>query len=142
MTAFASRHLPLTLCDTSDAGAVYERLLGTRLLAVPCGADADADASATGGRLARWPGLSEAAGGPVVWRGAGWRRSAVDVVLSSAGWAALTGADGVEYRLAAWTPHGRGVHTRRLPLSAGAVALRGARLPYSPAFASNRLFVK
>ena len=73
MTTFAAHSLPLTLVGHENADELYRQLLGTRLLAVPCGNDE---------RLNLWPGL---AAKQISLEGVGWKQSAIDVVLSSAG---------------------------------------------------------
>lgn len=59
--------------------------------------------------------------------GAGWKRSAADVVLSSAGWVGVTFGGEGEVTLRAHTPHGRGIHIRHPSLFEGAVNQRGKR---------------
>ena len=43
----------------------------------------------------------------------GWNRSAADVVLSSAGWAAVTTGVGRTVVLTAYTPNGNGIFCRQ-----------------------------
>jgi hypothetical protein len=52
---------------------MYQELLGSPILGVPFGSER---------RLKHWPGLS---GKEVTVTGVGWKESAVDIVLSSAG---------------------------------------------------------
>lgn len=73
LTTLSSRHLPLTLVNCEDADKVYSELLGSRLLAIPCGSEQ---------RLKQWPGLASK---DVTFKGVGWKECAVDIVLSSAG---------------------------------------------------------
>lgn len=73
LTTLASARLPITLIKNQDADEMYEKLLGSQLLAVPCGSPQ---------RLKQWPGLTSKA---VTVKGVGWKESAVDIVLSSAG---------------------------------------------------------
>ena len=70
----------------------------------------------------------------------GWKQSAVDVVLSSAGWVALTGHEETEYMVHVSTPERRGIYLRDPPLLSNAVGLRGSRIPYTPAF-KTRLII-
>lgn len=48
LTVFASDKLPILIVNTREASAIYDELLGTDYLAVPCGDD---------DRMKRWPGL-------------------------------------------------------------------------------------
>lgn len=60
-------------------------------------------------------------------RGEGWRHSAADVVLSSAGWVSVTLGENQMAKLVAYTPGGRGVFVRRPALFPDAVNKRGKR---------------
>lgn len=73
LTTFSSGRLPLTLIGNQDADQLYSELIGSSLLAVPCGSPH---------RLEQWPGLSSKL---LTIKGVGWQTSAVDIVLSSAG---------------------------------------------------------
>lgn len=73
LTTLSSSYLPVTLVNYEDADQVYSELLGSRLLAIPCGSEQ---------RLKQWPGLASK---DVTFKGVGWKESAVDIVLSSAG---------------------------------------------------------
>lgn len=59
--------------------------------------------------------------------GTGWKQSAVDVVLSSAGWVAITGGVGDKVTLTAHTPHGLGIFVRCPPMLPYEVNNRGKR---------------
>ena len=59
--------------------------------------------------------------------GAGWKASTADVILSSAGWVAVTIGQESEARLKAYTPRGKGIFVREPPLFPLAVNLRGKR---------------
>lgn len=65
--------LPLSLVDYVDADEMYTELLGSPVLKVPFGNEE---------RLKLWPGLI---GKDIVVQGVGWKKSSVDIVLSSAG---------------------------------------------------------
>lgn len=130
LTTFASHSLPLTLVAYEKADELYSQLLGSRLLAVPCGDEE---------RLKLWPGLSTAR--EISFEGAGWKRSAIDVVLSSAGWVAVTGEEKMQYDLRVYTPECRGIHVRNPPLLPCAVNLKGRRSQGSLAHSHRRLFV-
>ncbi|XP_057375659.1 nitric oxide-associated protein 1-like [Daphnia carinata] len=129
LTTLSSSYLPLTLVSCEDADKVYSELLGSRLLAIPCGSEQ---------RLKQWPGLVSK---DVTFKGAGWKECAVDIVLSSAGYVAVTGEEDTDYNLKVYTPYARGIHIRSPPLLRHAVRLRGNRLSSSQAFCNNRLIL-
>lgn len=72
---FSSSHLPITIVQTDEADYIYKKLLGSELLAVPCGGLQ---------RLAEWPGL-HAADSIIEVNGLGWKTCCADIILSSAG---------------------------------------------------------
>ena len=59
--------------------------------------------------------------------GTGWKASTADVVLSSAGWVAITIGQGRAAQLRAHTPQGKGIFVRDPPLFPLAVNQRGKR---------------
>ena len=59
--------------------------------------------------------------------GRGWKASTADVVLSSAGWVAVTIGQGKAMLLKAYTPLGKGIFVREPPLFPLAVNERGKR---------------
>lgn len=62
--------------------------------------------------------------------GTGWKQSAADVILSSAGWVAVTVGNGEEVLLKAHTPKGKGIYVRQPSLFEEAVNERGKREHY------------
>ena len=62
--------------------------------------------------------------------GTGWKESAVDLVLSSAGWVSVTVGTGNDLTLRVYTPLGKGIHVRKPPLFPGAINERGKRERY------------
>ncbi|EFA10248.1 nitric oxide-associated protein 1 [Tribolium castaneum] len=129
-TVFASQELPLTVCAIEDAEEIYQKLLGTDLFRVPSG-----DSK----RLSRWPSLELAKEFTV--KGRSWYESSNDVVLSNAGWVAVTGKTELEYKLQAWTPEKRGVYIRDCLLP-HAVGLSGKRIKHSVAYNKFRFYLK
>lgn len=129
---------------------MYRELLGSPLLAVPCGGE---------GRLKQWPGLASK---DVTVEGVGSDESAIDIVLSSAGnhikpvtsttaeiisltvagWVAVSGEKGATFQLKVFTPEARGIHIRNPSLLPHAVKLRGKRVGKSPTFENNRIFMR
>ena len=59
--------------------------------------------------------------------GTSWKASSVDIVLSSAGWVAVTIGQDKEALLKAYTPNGKGIFVRRPSLFPLAVNDRGKR---------------
>ena len=60
-------------------------------------------------------------------RGTGWKASSADVILSSAGWVAVTLGQDNQALLKAYTPNGKGIFVRRPALFPLAVNDRGKR---------------
>ncbi|KAK9881719.1 hypothetical protein WA026_017237 [Henosepilachna vigintioctopunctata] len=122
LTVFCSRELPISVCKSEEAQQFYEKYLGTEYLKVPSGGAQ---------RLSKWPGLSEAKTFTV--NGIDSKFSAQDVVLSNAGWIAITGGRNETFKLKAWTPEKRGVHLRDCLLPQ-AVNQRGPKMRSYPTY--------
>ena len=60
-------------------------------------------------------------------RGKGWKASTADVILSSAGWVAVTIGQDKAMQLKAYTPLGKGIFVRRPPIFPLAINDRGKR---------------
>lgn len=71
---YASSMLPTTLCETKYCKDVYETLIGTSYMAVPCGSM---------NRLEKWPALEYRDDFPIVGQGNALVSS--EIVLSSIG---------------------------------------------------------
>ncbi|XP_071875890.1 nitric oxide-associated protein 1 [Bombus fervidus] len=131
-TLFASKHLPITMCCTTDADEVYDRLLGTSAFRVPIG---DSE------RLKVWPKLKPKEIGQIT--GVNGEESVADVVLSSIGWIAITPMENESASLRAWTPEGRGIYLRCPALLRKSVSLRGAKVHGTPMYLlGRRVYVK
>lgn len=80
----------------------------------------------TGGseRLATFPVLQSQ---EHIIRGVGWKQSASDVVLSSAGWVSVMVGANMDIILRAYTPGGKGIYCREPALLPDAVQERGKR---------------
>ncbi|XP_069697754.1 nitric oxide-associated protein 1 [Periplaneta americana] len=128
MTVFSSSSLPLTICQIDDAAEIYDALLGSKLLGVPCGGSS---------RLSQWPGL-KVHSRDFELQGCGWKESCGDILLSSAGWIAITAGKDKRCRFQAWTPGGVGVHLRCPPLLPFAVNLCGSKVRRSPAYRKGK----
>lgn len=127
-TVFSAHTLPITVCNTEDADEVYEKLLGTHLFAVPCGSIE---------RLSKWPGLSSYKN-PIQLTGINEKTSCADIVLSSAGWVAVTPFENDVCYVQAWTPESRGIYIRTPPLLRYAINHRGPRLKYTPTYHAKK----
>lgn len=114
-TVFAAAYLPIHVTRVDKADAVWTNNLGSSLLKIPFG---DSE------RLGKFPVLQPQL---VSVTGTGWGSSAADVVLSSAGWVAVTVGKGKEVCLMAHTPGSRGVLCRQPALWPTAVTQRGKR---------------
>ncbi|CAD1480270.1 unnamed protein product [Heterotrigona itama] len=126
-TLFASKHLPITMCRTTDADEVYDRLLTTKAFVVPVN---DPE------RLKSWPKLLKSKEMNVV--GVDREESVADVVLSSIGWIAITPFENESALLRAWTPQGRGIYLRSPPLLSKSVSLRGRKVQGTPMYLLGR----
>ncbi|KAM0733887.1 Nitric oxide-associated protein 1 [Formica fusca] len=129
-TIFSSRELPITVTNTVDADSIYNELLETKAFVVP---ESDPD------RLKHWPALGSKEMEVI---GIGKNESVADVVLSSAGWIAITGKENERVSLKAWTPQGRGLHLRTPALLKKSVALRGLRVSDAPTYKDGRRVYK
>lgn len=121
-TLFASKELPITICNTAYADQIYEQLLDSEAFVVPAN---DSE------RLKVWPKL-ESKELEVVTGVKG--ESVADVVLSSIGWIAVTPHVNESASLKAWTPQGRGIYLRRPALLSKSVCLHGVRVAGTPMY--------
>ncbi|XP_008547553.1 nitric oxide-associated protein 1 [Microplitis demolitor] len=126
VTVFASKELPITICHTADAIEVYGKLLETEALVVPTNNPE---------RLKIWPQFKSK---DFIIAGKNKEESAADILLSSAGWIAITPNEGEEVTMKAWTPEGRGIHLRTPALLAHSIKLRGPRIKSSAAYRCGR----
>eukprot|EP00117_Sycon_ciliatum_P019107 scpid12872/ scgid17438/ Nitric oxide-associated protein 1 len=113
-TVFASNLMPVNLCEMWEADGTYERMKGSKAMAVPLGGP---------DRFRKFPDMQ---GKEIVVNGLGMGRASRDVVLSSAGWVSVTVPQPRPVLLRAHTPAGNGISTRS-PLSPYTVQLRGER---------------
>ncbi|KAG7156938.1 Nitric oxide-associated protein 1-like [Homarus americanus] len=128
-TVFRSQHLPITIVKTVDASAFYRNYLGSELLGVPVGNKE---------RLQNWPPLCPQ---NIKTFSVDKRSSCADVVLSSAGWVAVTGLGSHAIELRGWAPDGRGIYLRDPSLLPLASNLKGLRIGKSPAYRPHKIFV-
>ena len=126
-TVFASHYLPIHVVHTEEANRFYNTYLGTDMLGVPIGGP---------NRLDQWPQMTPK---EFVLDGVNWNQSCADIVLSTAGWVAITFGPDTKCVVKAFTPEGRGIFVRRPPLLPFAFQLRGKRIIGTPCF-ENKLF--
>ncbi|XP_055614065.1 nitric oxide-associated protein 1 [Uranotaenia lowii] len=129
---YASPNLPTLICDTTHAEQIYQNLLGTEYLRVPC---SDPE------RLAKWPQLEPAS--DILLNSCNEKHiSVADVVLSSAGWIGITLPPGAEGLFRAWTPERRGIYVRQPSLLPYGLSLRGKRIRGSLAYRVGNVLTK
>ncbi|XP_078668356.1 nitric oxide-associated protein 1-like [Branchiostoma floridae x Branchiostoma belcheri] len=127
LTVFASSDLPLHVCALKRADDLYARHAGKMdLLKVPIGGDE---------RMASFPPLQPT---EVTVTGVDNKFSAADLVLSSAGWVAVTPDKWTTAQLRVYTPGGLGFYLRPKSLLPNAVNFKGKRMKS----ASSRAFYR
>lgn len=136
-TVFTSRHLPITVVATVDANDIYQQYLQSEMFVVPRGG---AD------RMARWPGLhavTQEVPIPVSSQRDRDQISCCDIVLSTAGWMAVTPVCPSDdtMKFVSHSPRPEGVCVRTPPLLPRAVGLRGSRIRGSPAHCSHKIYI-
>lgn len=130
LTVFSSDKLPVTVLPTSDADEFYQEFLGTDVLKVPFGGPQ---------RLKDFPPL-ESAECVTITNGLGLRKSSIDIVLSSAGWVAITLRPGETATFKPYTPEARGCFVRNPPILPYAVGLRGKRIKKTPFYHASKIY--
>ncbi|KAK0089904.1 hypothetical protein PV326_004329 [Microctonus aethiopoides] len=126
ITVFASDPLPVTICHTKNATDIYNELLHTEALVVPKNSLE---------RLKIWPKLDSKEFSMV---GISEDESVADVILSSAGWVAMTPKKNEMIDVRAWTPEGRGIYLRKPALLSKSITHRGPRLKSRAAYKYGR----
>ncbi|XP_034941058.1 nitric oxide-associated protein 1 [Chelonus insularis] len=131
ITVFASDKLPVTICHTVDADSMYDKLLSTGVFIVPANNQE---------RLKLWPKLASK---DFSVDGVDDTTSAADVLLSNAGWIAVTPNKNEKVSLRAWTLEGRGIYLRTPAVLPKSVSLRGARINNTATYQPGRqVYVK
>ncbi|XP_064382776.1 nitric oxide-associated protein 1-like [Halichondria panicea] len=115
-TVFASSYLPVHTSKMSKADTVYQNLLGSPMLKIPL--------NEPEGRLQSFPPLESQ---DFCLTGESWKRSTVDIVLSSAGWVSVTLGPELVATVRGHTPHGKGMVIRTPSLYPEAINERGKR---------------
>ncbi|RLU22963.1 hypothetical protein DMN91_005241 [Ooceraea biroi] len=125
-TIFLSDKIPVTVTLTKDADSVYDELLKTKAFVVP---------ENNPNRLKYWPAMGSK---EMEVTCIGRKESVADVVLSNAGWIAISGKKDQRVLLKAWTPQGRGLYLRTPALLKSSVILHGKRVSDIPTYKSGR----
>ncbi|XP_017781920.1 PREDICTED: nitric oxide-associated protein 1 [Nicrophorus vespilloides] len=129
-TVFCSSSLPITVCQTTEADRIYEDFVGTEVFAVPSGNPE---------RLRLWRGLQPSKRDFTV-SGIDRDYSCADVVLSNAGWIAITPETKEKCTVRGWTPDRKGIYLREA-LLARSVKYRGQRIRGSCIYRNNRMYM-
>ncbi|XP_041786446.1 nitric oxide-associated protein 1-like isoform X1 [Anopheles merus] len=127
---YASNMLPTIICQTLDAPALYEALLGTEFLGVPFGSQE---------RLEKFP-LLECVPNILVHGILEKHLTVCDILLSSAGWIGVNLPKNSEAIFHAWTPKKRGVYIRQPAILPNGLALRGKRIRRSLTYRTGTIF--
>ncbi|XP_029917229.1 nitric oxide-associated protein 1 [Myripristis murdjan] len=118
----ASSQLPVHLTSVEKADAVYQKHAGHTLLGVPLGGAE---------RMQQFPALVCE---DVRLQGEGFLQATADIKLCSAGWVAVTAAEGQQLLLRLHGPAAAGFSVRKPPLLPHVVALKGKRIHRSAAY--------
>ncbi len=121
-TVFCSKEMPIHVLRSSDLDRFLDKFWGSKVLRVPSGSVK---------RLELFPKLQSA---NIELIGSGTQDSCADVILSSAGWIAVTACKGVQMNFKAYTPGGVGIYVRRPALLPYAVRRRGGRIVGTSAY--------
>ncbi|CAB3258979.1 unnamed protein product [Arctia plantaginis] len=129
-TVFCSESLPITVTQTKDAEEIYNKFLGTELLAVPSGGEE---------RLKNWPGLKRCSD-LLEFSGEGPKLCCGDIVLSSVAWVGVTAKKDTVCSVYAWTPEGRGIYRRSPSVLPYSINLKGKRINDTPAYMIGNIY--
>ncbi|XP_062874744.1 nitric oxide-associated protein 1 [Trichomycterus rosablanca] len=122
----ASSQIPVHISSLEKADAVYQKHAGNPLLVVPMGGEE---------RMKQFPPLVSQ---DFELEGRGINTAVTDIKLSSAGWVAVTAAEGERLLLRGHAPEGAGICLRNPPLLPHIVTVKGPRIPKSPAYRTKK----
>ncbi|XP_062349834.1 nitric oxide-associated protein 1 [Cinclus cinclus] len=125
-SVLASNLLPVQVTTLNNADAVYEKHAAQEFLKVPMGGEE---------RMKEFPPLVPQ---DITLRGIGTTEAVADIKLSSAGWVAVTAHAEEELLLRAYAPKGTALVVREPPLLPYISAIRGARIPGTPAYRTKK----
>lgn len=130
VTVYASRHLPILICNLKEAEKIYKTFLGSHVLGVPIG-----DTK----RLQMWPDMKPS--DIISLTGSDSDVAICDFVLSSAGWIGVNLPKNLCAKFQIWTPDGMGIVVRRPPLLPYGDKLKGDKIRKSLSYKNGKLFV-
>ncbi|XP_030127596.4 nitric oxide-associated protein 1 [Taeniopygia guttata] len=125
-SVLASNLLPVHVTTLGNADTVYEKHAAQEFLKVPMGGEE---------RMKEFPPLVPQ---DITLKGIGTTEAVADIKLSSAGWVAVTAHAEEELLLRAYTPKGTALVVREPPLLPYISAIRGARIPGTPAYRTKK----
>ncbi|CAM4616651.1 unnamed protein product [Leuciscus chuanchicus] len=126
LTVVASSHIPIHITNLDKADAVYQKHAGNTLLAVPSGGEE---------RMKTFPPLIAQ---DFELKGQGSNTAITDIKISSAGWVAVTAAEGDQLFLRTHAPEAAGLCLRTPPLLPHIVNRKGQRINKSPAYKTRK----
>lgn len=128
---YSSLELPVLICETEAAEAVYRDALPTEMFKVPV---ADEE------RLKNWPDLESNGEMEIASQGSGLISG--DVVFSCCGWIGVNVEEKQTAVVQAWTPGGRGIYLRQPAMLPHGMRLKGSRIRHSLAYKTGKAFIK
>ncbi|KAM4663715.1 nitric oxide-associated protein 1 [Discoglossus pictus] len=125
-SVIASNLVPVHITATEKADDIYQKHAGKTLLGVPIGGEP---------RMKEFPPLVSQ---DITLEGAGPFDAVADIMLSTAGWVAVTAHSGQKLFLRCYTPEGTRLMIRKPPLLPRIVNIKGERIRKSPAYATKK----
>ncbi|XP_016102483.1 nitric oxide-associated protein 1-like [Sinocyclocheilus grahami] len=129
LTVVASNRIPVHITSLDKADEIYQKHAGNVLLAVPSGGEE---------RMKTFPPLIAQ---DFELQGQGCNTAITDIKISSAGWVAVTAAEGDQLLLRTQAPEAAGLCLRTPPLLPHLVNLKGQRINKTPAYKTRKLQV-
>ncbi|XP_072549592.1 nitric oxide-associated protein 1 [Salminus brasiliensis] len=125
-TVIASSRVPVHITSSDKADAIYQKHAGGTLLAVPMGGEE---------RMKDFPPFEAQ---DFELEGRGLNTAVTDIRLSSAGWVAVTAAEGERILLRTHAPEAAGLCLRNPPMLPHIVNVKGERIRKSPAYKTKK----
>ncbi|XP_060904616.1 nitric oxide-associated protein 1 [Labrus mixtus] len=121
-SVMVSARVPVHITSLEKVDQIYEKHAGGELLGVPLGGSE---------RMKTFPALVPQ---EVMMEGRGYLEATADITLSSAGWVAVTAAEGEQLLLKVHGPEAAGFGVRTPPLLPHVITLKGERIKKSAAY--------